>query len=156
MPLKFQALSSDLVRRLQAGGLDANGQAAERHLSDGKGNPCRHCLTEIGEGQGMLALACRPFPTPQPYAEIGPIFLCAEPCPRHPDDSRLPEMFHACNRYLLRGYGADHRIRYGTGQVVETRLLEQAAEYILTDSSVAYLHLRSASNNCYQCRIERA
>ena len=154
--VRFVSMASEEAEDYWAGGLDANGHAAEKTLSDGKKNPCRHCLTEIGEGRGMLVLAYRPFPAPQPYAEVSPIFLCADPCQRHPDDRRLPEMFHNRDRLLLRGYGADHRIRYGTGQVVEIGSLERVAEQILADSRVDYIHMRSASNNCYQCRIERA
>ena len=56
---------------------------------------------------------------------------------------------------LIRGYGADDRIVYGTGQVVATAELATAAAQLLERPEVAYLHVRSASNNCYQCRIER-
>ena len=66
--------------RLWAGGTDANGMAPERTVSDGDGNPCRHCLDMIGAGEPMLVLAHRPFATVQPYAEVGPVFLHAEPC----------------------------------------------------------------------------
>jgi hypothetical protein len=33
MPIQFVALETDLVRRLQAGGMDANGQAPERRIA---------------------------------------------------------------------------------------------------------------------------
>ncbi len=156
MLVKFQALPTDHVRKLQAGGLDANGLVAETKISDGQGNPCRHCLTEVGEGKAMLVLAYRPFPALQPYAEVGPIVLCADQCERHPDSDVLPVMFRNRERILLRGYTSDDRIRYGTGQVIGTMAVEQVAERILANSEIAYVHMRSASNNCYQCRIERA
>lgn len=72
--MRFVAIPTEVARAYQAGGLDANGQVPERKLSDGGGNPCRHCLKMIPEGAGMLVLAHRPFPAPQPYAEVGPIF----------------------------------------------------------------------------------
>ena len=103
----------------------------------------------------MLVLAWRPFPSPQPYAELGPIFLHAEPCARW-DGAGVPAMFLGWERLLIRGYGHDDRIVYGTGQVVPTAELTDAAERVLARPEVAYLHVRSASNNCYQCRIERA
>lgn len=156
MPVKFQALPTDRVREIQAGGDDANNQVAERVLSDGQGNPCRHCLCEIAESKEMLILANRPFPAPQPYAEVGPIFICAEECTRHSETSTLPEMCQSWDRVILRGYTAEHRILYGTGQVVETENIEKVAEEILANSKVSYVHMRSASNNCYHCRIERA
>ncbi|MFW8594004.1 DUF1203 domain-containing protein [Cribrihabitans neustonicus] len=150
----IQALPTETVRALQAGGPDAYGQPPERKLSDGGGNPCRHCLRYIAEGAEMLVLAHRPFPALQPYAETGPIFLCAEPCARH-EGPALPEIFSRGPDYLIKGYGADDRIVYGTGQVVAREAMMSKAEVILADPNVAYVHIRSARNNCYQARIER-
>jgi hypothetical protein len=153
---RFLALPTEAVRALREGGRDANGQVAERHLAEGAGNPCRHCLAEIAAGAPMLVLAWRPFPAPQPYAELGPIFLHAEDCPRWEGAAgAVPPMLLGRDRLLIRGYGANHRIVYGTGQVVATRDLAAAAEDLLGRGEVAYLHARSAANNCYQCRIER-
>jgi hypothetical protein len=155
MNLIFSALPTETVARLREGAPDANGQPPERTVSDG-GNPCRHCLAEIAAGEAMLILAHRPFPAPQPYAEVGPIFLHAENCPRHAGSPHMPAMFAARERMLVRGYGADDRIVYGTGQVVETARLEAVCRAILADQRVAYIHLRSAANNCYQARVDRA
>jgi hypothetical protein len=155
MPILFTPLSTETARRYQAGGPDANGQHPEPGLSDGDGNPCRHCLRFIPAGRGMLILSHRPFPAPQPYAETGPIFLCAELCDAPADRAGAPEIL-ASPDYILRGYGADNRIVYGTGAVVPVTRLHEEAEVRLADPRVAYLHLRSARNNCYQLRIDRA
>ena len=56
----------------------------------------------------------------------------------------------------MRGYGADDRIVYGTGGVVATPDIPGRAGTLLADPAIAYVHVRSAANNCYQCRIERA
>jgi Protein of unknown function (DUF1203) len=151
--MRYAAIPTEAVRRYQAGGPDANGQVAERAVSDGGGNPCRHCLGMIPKGAGMLILAHRPFPVPQPYAEIGPIFLCADPCDAGDGEVR-PEML-ASPDYIVRGYGTDDRIVYGTGGVVATEAIPTRAEGLFADPRVAYLHVRSARNNCYQCRIDR-
>jgi Protein of unknown function (DUF1203) len=55
----------------------------------------------------------------------------------------------------VRGYGADDRIVYGTGGVVATEAIAARAGELFADAQVAYLHVRSARNNCYQCRIDR-
>ena len=151
--MRFVAIPTDVVRAYQAGGLDANGQAPERQVSDGGGNPCRHCLGLIPKGAGMLVLAHRPFPAPQPYAEVGPIFLCADAC-EVGGGAALPGML-ASPEYIVRGYGADDRIVYGTGGVVATGAITGRAGEILADPRVEYVHVRSARNNCYQVRIER-
>ena len=75
--LRWLALPSAPVAALRAGGLDANGQPPERHVSDGDGNSCRHCLEDIAAGVPMLILAWRPFPAPQPYAELGRLRVSA-------------------------------------------------------------------------------
>ncbi len=154
MPLQFQPIPTDLVRAYQSGGLDANGQRPEHHISDGDGNPCRHCLEMIPKGAGMLILAHRPFPAAQPYAEIGPIFLCADPCTAG-GGGVLPAILNSPD-YIMRGYSDQNRIVYGTGAVVALADVMMAAETRLSDPQVAYVHIRSARNNCYQCRVRRA
>ncbi len=165
--LKFIALATETAHSLRAGGPDANGQAPERDISDGSGVPCRHCLSDVAAGEPFLILAHRPFPEAQPYAEIGPIFLHAEACERHGEGAEVPALFLSRvqalirgygkdDRILIRGYGKDDRIVYGTGQVVPSAEIAATARALLVAREVAYLHLRSASNNCYQCRIERS
>lgn len=151
--MRYVAIPTDQASAYKAGGQDANGQSPERVVSDGGGNPCRHCLGMIPEGAGMLILAHRPFPAPQPYAEIGPIFLCADPCERGGGEVRPDAL--ASPEYIVRGYGADDRIVYGTGRVVATEAIPARAAEVFADPRVAYLHVRSARNNCYQVRIDR-
>jgi hypothetical protein len=109
----------------------------------------------VADGQPFLVLAFRPFPSPQPYAEQGPIFLHAEPCARHEPAKALPQMLTGA-RYIIRGYCSGDRIVYGSGQIVATADIPWAAEAMFEDPRIAYIHVRSAANNCYQCRIERA
>jgi hypothetical protein len=151
--MRFTPIPTAIARAWQAGGPDANGQTPERHVSDGDGNPCRHCLQMIPAGAAMLVLAHRPFPAPQPYAELGPIFLCADPCAAGGGEG-LPQVLSSPD-YILRGYGANDRIVYGTGAVVPTSRIGEEAKARLADPRVAYVHVRSARNNCYQVRIDR-
>ena len=154
MTILFQALPTETVRALQQGGPDAYGMKPERKISDGDGVPCRHCLANVAAGEAYLILAYRPFPVVQPYAETGPIFLHAEECPRAAETGELPELFTRTKDYILRGYGADDRIVYGTGAVTRTPEIPGRAAELLERADVAYVHMRSAKNNCYQCRIE--
>jgi hypothetical protein len=151
----FKALPTETVLALQAGEPDAYGMPPERKISDGDGVPCRHCLRNVAAGEPYLVLAFRPFPALQPYAETGPIFLHAEPCERAPESDILPELFGKTAAYIVRGYSADDRIVYGTGAVVPTAEIPARAGELLAHENIAYLHMRSAKNNCYQCRIER-
>lgn len=151
----FKALPTEAVRALQAGAPDAYGMAPERKISDGDGVPCRHCLENVDAGEAYLVLAYRPFPQLQPYAETGPIFLHARGCERAAETDMLPELFGRTAAYIVRGYDAGDRIIYGTGAVVPTADIPGRAAELLARGDVAYLHMRSAKNNCYQCRIER-
>ncbi len=154
MTLRFSPIPTDIVRAYQTGALDANRQPPEHHVSDGDGNPCRHCLQMIPNGAGMLVLAHRPFPTLQPYAEVGPIFLCAAACEAG-DGAVRPAILNSTD-YIVRGYSAENRIVYGTGAVVPTVEIERQAAVRLDDPRVAYVHVRSARNNCFQVRIDKA
>ncbi len=151
---KITALPTDDVRALQAGGPDAYGVPPERAVSTGAGNPCRHCLRNISEGEEMLILAHRPFLETHPYAETGPIFLCAAPCQRY-QGTELPEILTTSPDYLIKGYGTDNRIVYGTGAITPTDRIGAKVRDIFARPEIAYIHVRSARNNCYQARIDR-
>lgn len=155
MTIQFKALPTEDVRALQRGAPDAYGRIPERKMSDGDGVPCRHCLKHVAAGEEYLVLAYRPFPDLQPYAETGPIFMHARECERAAETEALPEMLESID-YIVRGYGKDDRIVYGSGGVIPTSAIAARAEALLERDDIAYVHVRSARNNCYQCRIERA
>ena len=161
--IQFTALPTDVVRAYQNGTPDANNQPPEQHISTGSGTPCRHCLHPIAAGEPYLVLAHRPFPALQPYAEVGPIFIHAQACSRYEDvegevevegeTAVIPPILES-EQYIVRGYNSQDRIIYGTGQIVETANIPQYAAQLLTRDDVAYLHIRSATNNCFQCQID--
>lgn len=154
--VSFVAMSSAIAESYWKGAPDAYSQLPERHISDGDGAPCRHCLSDVAAGEAYLILAYCPFPTHQPFAETGPIFLHAGPCRRYDEAAGLPPMFLERPCYLLRGYDADDRIVYGTGRIEKPNQIIPAAQEIFARDEVAYIHLRSGLNNCFQCRIDRA
>jgi hypothetical protein len=154
--IRYKAMLTEEARKFQSGWPDAYGMTPERHISDGDGIPCRHCLEDVAKGHAYLMLAYRPFPELQPYAETGPIFLHAEPCAHADEENETPPMLMRRHSHLIKGYGSDHRIVYGTGKIVASGELDASASLILQRSDVAYVHVRSAANNCYTCRIERA
>lgn len=153
--IRFTAMPTETAAALWHGARDAYDQAPERTISPGEGMPCRHCLGFIAAGESMLVLAYRPFPQLQPYAETGPIFLHGAPCPRYEAIEVLPPML-ASPDYILRGYDEHDRIVYGTGAVTPTEQIAERAAVLLDRPEIAYVHVRSARNNCYQCRIDRA
>lgn len=151
---QFTALPTAVAEAYRAGAPDAFGNPPERQISDGNGNPCRHCLCEIPAGRDMLVLAHKPFAGTHPYAEVGPIFLCADACARGGGEA-LPKVLTTSPDYLIKGYSTADRIVYGTGGVVTTQDIQDRIAAIFADPDVAYIHVRSARNNCYQARVDR-
>jgi len=152
--MHYSAMPTNIARAYQTGTADAYDNAPERAVSNGPGTPCRHCLKNIPKGAGMLILAYRPFDGLHPYAETGPIFLCAEHCRRGGGDV-LPPVLTTSPAYLVKGYSSDDRIVYGTGAIVKSAEIPDHAAQVLKDPRVTYVHVRSASNNCYLVRIDR-
>ena len=152
--MRYTPYDQAFVDAIRAGGPDANGQPAEHAISDGLGNPCRCCLNQAPDGAGMLILAARPFPEPQPYAELGPIFLCSDSCKPY-DSADIPPVLKVSPDYLLKAYSADNRIIYGTGQITVGANLEAYARSLFERIDVAYIDVRSARNNCFLTRIYR-
>lgn len=152
--LKFIPIPTEHARAIQRGELDSNGQMPERRAEGG--GPCRHCLKPIEPNEEMLIIGYRPFPKPQPYAEIGPIFLHASECTPYEDVSNLPPMFNQIGDSLMivRGYDHDNRIIYDAAAVITIDELAPCCEKLLSKSKVVYLHIRFAATNCYQFRVE--
>lgn len=154
MSITFTAMPTEYVQHLRKGGKDAYGNMPETAISDGPGHPCRHCLQNIDAGENFLILAYRPFPSLQPYAETGPVFLHVKNCERYEATEILPPILQSPD-YIVRGYGNNDRIVYGSGAVTPTAEITERATMLLSRSDIAYLHVRSARNNCYQCRIDK-
>ena len=158
--LKFTGMTTEEAKKLWEGGTDAHGNLPERAVSDGKGNPCRHCLQMIEEGAEFLVFSHRPFSQCQPYAEQGPVFLHAEPCeafdPEPHSNQDLPPVLEDSPRYLLRGYDENERIVYGSGTITETNQIRETSDQLLKQERITFVHVRSATNNCWQARIDPA
>ena len=156
MKLQFSGLPSAAVEAIHHTGLDSYGDPVERHPSAAEGGmPCRHCLQNVPAGKPFLALAHRPFTGRNPFTETGPIYLCDPFCAPATASPDVPT-FLSAPQYILRGYGPDERIVYGTGAVTPRAELKAYAETLLSRDDIAFVDLRSASNNCFLCRIHRA
>lgn len=152
--LSFTAMPTTDAETIWNGGNDAYGHFPETMVSDGPGHPCRHCLRNIDAGDALYVFAYRPFPEPQPYAETGPVFLHQKRCERYAAEEVMPPVLTTSPNFILRGYGTNNRIVYGTGAVTEVADIPAYATELLRKPEVAYVHVRSARNNCYQCRID--
>ena len=152
--IRFVALSPDTARALRHGP-DAYGNPPEHRVAAaGEVIPCRYSLTLLPPGAGYVVTAHRPFAGLNPYTETGPIFVGTGDAPRG-GGTDLPAFFTAPH-YITRAYSRDERILYGTGAVTPTPQIIARCEELLADPETAFVHIRSASNNCFFCRVERA
>lgn len=155
MQIRYTAMPTEIARAYQRGAPDDYGNPPERQVADDGGYQCRHCLTIIPPGSDMLLVAYRPFEALDAYAETGPVFVCAEECEGFGTRAETPATLKASPDFLLKGYGADDRIVYGTGAVTEAAQIPARAAEVFADPDVVYIHVRSSRNNCYQARIDR-
>ena len=155
MQISIKPIPTPDARALQAGGPDAHGYPAERHTSDGSGIPCRHCLEDVAVGEDYLILAYSPFASAQPYAETGPIFLHQKTCQAYSEQTHLPPEILRRELVLMKAYGSNHRIVYGKGCLISPVDILNRAVQLLSEAGIAYLHVRSAYNNCYSFRVDR-
>ena len=155
MNIQFVGLPSDKVAQARVTGRDDYGLPVEPGISDGVAYPCRHCLKETPDGEAYFALAWKPFEGTNAYTETGPLYLCAGECDAAEPSAELPVILRS-PQYMVRGYTADERILYGTGNVVPTDEIAGYAKTLLANPDVAFVDIRSAANNCYQCRVVRA
>ncbi len=151
--IRFIALTTETARALRLGP-DAYGNPPEHRIAaTGETIPCRYSLTLVPPGAGYVVVAHRPFDGLNPYTETGPVFVRTDDTPRG-GGTALPAVFTA-PQYITRAYGADERIRYGTGAVTPTPQIAARCEELLADPETAFVHVRSATNNCFFCRVER-
>jgi hypothetical protein len=65
----------------------------------------------------------------------------------------LPAILTTSAEYLLKGYTANERISYGTGSIKAPADLANYAAALLDRPEIAFVDVRSASNNCFMTRI---
>ena len=152
MTLIYLPYDTDTVAALRAGAPDVYGNPAERAISDGVGKPCRCCLGNIPNGTEMLICAARPFEGLHPYAETGPIFLCAHDCTPYAV-ANTPPVLQTSPDYLVKAYDSAERIIYGTGQITPKDQIARYAARLFEQDAVTYVDVRSARNNCFLTRI---
>ncbi len=156
MQINYTAMPTDVARAYQNGAPDAYGNPPEIQVADDGGYQCRHCLTIIPPGSEMLLVAHRPFDALDAYAETGPVFVCARECEGFGSQPTVPPTLKASPNFLVKAYGKNDRIIYGTGAVTPAAQIGSRAAELFANPDVAYLHVRSSRNNCYQARIDRA
>jgi hypothetical protein len=116
------------------------------------GYPCRHCLRWAQPGERVILFPYASIPPGRPYAEIGPIFVHAEPCPSYAATGEYPADFRS--HRVLRAYNATNDMVDAV--VVADDQPEPVITRLLQNPETAFLQARSADRGCYTFGIERA
>jgi hypothetical protein len=128
------------------------GHPAHKEAASGYG-PCRHCLKTFHIGhEDRILFTYDPFHGLAPYPLPGPVFIHAKECIRHDQFDGFPEDLRS-HPLTLVAYGEDRTVL--RKEYVSGAHVENAAQRLLSDSQVHYLHVRDTQAGCYDLRIER-
>jgi hypothetical protein len=138
---------------IRARGRDQFGHPWRTFTADGSpGTPLRCCLRDAEESEEVALLSWQPLTEApdSPYAEIGPIFIHAQPCPGAAVSGAYPEGFRS-RQQLMRSYRADgDMLDYEITQGPEA---ETTIEKLLCDPEAAVIHSRNVLAGCFMFAI---
>jgi hypothetical protein len=145
--LNFVAIPSDVAQRARQTLRDDFGHGLAVTLAAA---PCRHCLRIPKQPQAMILLSYQVLPDTGPYAEIGPIFIHAEPCERYAALTTFPQDFGS-RPLVLRAYDS-------TGSIVDAVVsdpgnAERDAVAFFENPSIEEVHVRHVSYTCFDFKI---
>jgi hypothetical protein len=146
-PIPPQELEA--VRR---NGRDTAGDPFRPFVAAEDGAPLRCCLREARAGERIALIAYRPPDTSGAYAEIGPVFVHAEPCAGYPDPHAYPEGFRH-RAQVQRGYDAEGRI--ADAIMVEGATAETGIARLFADPDIVAVHSRNVLYGCYMFAVHR-
>ena len=147
------AIPPSYLGRIRASGYDDFGNPLTAFVSQGVDEtPLRCCLREAGVGELVALIAYQPSDRGGPYAEVGPVFIHAEPCEGYQKSNRYPEGFRH-RRQLFRAYGFDGRQVHN--QIVEPADAESAITDLFQRPDVGFIHSRNMLAGCYMFAIHR-
>ncbi len=114
----------------------------------------RRCAIEkdaFSLGYENFKLSCYSTENGGRNAEIGPIFVHAEPCERYTATQEFPADFREAR--VFRAYNSKQDMI--DAAVVNDRQPEAVIEKLLQNPEIAFVDVRSVTRGCYTFRIER-
>jgi hypothetical protein len=90
---RVHAIPSRTLAEIRLAGHDRFGNELTPIVDDDGGAPLRCCLRRSTPGEPIYLIAYRPFTMPGPYAEVGPVFVHARPCPGYRETGAYPAAY---------------------------------------------------------------
>ena len=151
LDLRIVPLSAELAQRIRRTLTDDFGNRLAVWHCDSPA-PCRSCLRLSQVGEPLIVFAHRPFDFDGPYAEVGPIFIHADPCEPYADARRFPPDF-ATRCLTMRGYNDRGTIQ--TAELSQPGEPEATLARLFADERVRFVHVRNPAWGCYDFAVER-
>jgi hypothetical protein len=125
------------------------------------GSPLRCCLRRSTPGEQLYLIAHRPFSRPGPYAEAGPVFVHAGPCPGYRENDAYPAGYRDWPTMVFRPYRHDAElncdaIAYDAIQMGDGATAETLIDAIFSDPTINFIHTRNVYAGCFMFSITRA
>lgn len=149
----ISAIAADDLDRIRAQGVDDFGNALTvQTVADDGGVPLRCCLREGRPGEHVALIAHRPFTTTGPYAEVGPVFVHADPCDGW-SGAGYPAGFQHRSQ-LLRAYDAAGR--QVANVIAPPGGSEPVIDDLLSRADVDVVHSRNVLAGCWMFSARRS
>jgi len=152
--LLFEPIPAAVLGQVRTDMTDEAGNPLTVQADSAGGSPLRCCLRETTPGEEILLIAYTPPGTSGPYAERGPVFIHARPCPGYPTpDEYPPGLRH--RQQVVRAYDQQGRIADGILVPDGDHALVVIRE-LLGRAGVDMVHLRNVGYGCYNFSVRRA
>ena len=155
--LQYKAIDPERLGAMRSQGADEFGNPWKQRTAEGW-EPLRCCLRTAAEGEDIALISYSPWPRPwdTPWAEAGPVFVCHGRCGGYQTPGDYPPdlrgRFSLLNPFDHTGARAYQHIKF----VEPGDDYPAAVAMVMAQPEVAYLHVRSATAQCFTFEVRPA
>jgi hypothetical protein len=157
---RVHAIPPRTLAEIRLAGHDRFGNELTPILDADGGSPLRCCLRRSTPGEQLYLIAYRPFEGPGPYAEVGPVFVHASPCPGYLKSDAYPVGYRDWPTMVFRPYRRNEfncdAIAYDAIQMGDGGTAETLISAIFADPTINFIHTRNVYAGCFMFSITRA
>jgi uncharacterized protein DUF1203 len=152
--LQYKAIDPERLDAMRDQCEDEFGNPWKQRTAEGW-EPLRCCLRTACEGEDIALISYSPWPQPwdTPWAEAGPVFVCHRRCAGYQTPDEYPPdlrgRFSLLNPFGHTGARAYKHIKF----VEPGDDYPAAVAMVMAQPEVAYLHVRSATAQCFTFEV---